>query len=100
MPIRHVVGLFIDPKAEWRRVDEGLLDAAGMRIVTGRGFEPDDFVGVPRAVVVNQAFADKHWPGGDALDRVSRGYSTQRPASSRPHLRCHTIEETTYCCTQ
>ena len=22
MPVRHVVGLFLDPKAEWRRVDE------------------------------------------------------------------------------
>jgi putative ABC transport system permease protein len=51
-----------DVREEWRRVDEGLFDAAGMEIVEGRGFTADDFVGSPRAVVVNSSFASKHWP--------------------------------------
>ena len=29
MPIRHVVGLFIDPKAEWRRIEERDYSLAG-----------------------------------------------------------------------
>lgn len=51
-----------DVREEWRRVDEGLFDAAGMRITAGRGFERDDFVGTPRVAIVNEAFAAKHWP--------------------------------------
>jgi putative ABC transport system permease protein len=55
-------------REEWRRVDEGLFEAAGMRIVAGRGFASSDFEGeVARAVIVNQAFAEKHWPGGDPI---------------------------------
>lgn len=52
-----------DVREEWRRVDEGLFDAAGMDIISGRGFRSDDFVGAPNVAVVNQAFAEKHWPG-------------------------------------
>jgi predicted permease len=56
-----------DMREEWRRVDNGLFDAAGMRVLSGRAFEPDDFFGRPRAAVVNEAFAKKHWPGRSAV---------------------------------
>lgn len=52
-----------DVREEWRRVDEGLFEAAGMRMLAGHGFGPDDFVGPPRVAVVNESFAEKHWPG-------------------------------------
>ena len=55
-------------REEWRRVDEGLFEAAGMRIVSGRGFEPADFEGsTARAAIVNESFAAKHFPRGSAL---------------------------------
>lgn len=56
-----------DLREEWRRVDEGLMEAAGMSMVAGRAFQADDFVGSPRVAVVNQAFADKHYPDGNAV---------------------------------
>jgi len=56
-----------DVREEWRRVDAGLFDAAGMRIVEGRGFESDDLFGSPRVAVVNEAFAAKHWPDGSPV---------------------------------
>jgi hypothetical protein len=56
-------------REEWRRIDDGLFQAAGMRIVAGRGFEPSDFVGTPRAAVINQAFAAKHFEGVDPIGR-------------------------------
>jgi predicted permease len=56
-----------DMREEWRRVDQGLFEAAGMRMVDGRGFEADDFVGTPHVAVVNQAFATKHWPGASPV---------------------------------
>jgi predicted permease len=54
-------------RAEWRRVDAGLFEAAGMSVVLGRGLEAADFFGSPRAVVVNQTFASEHYPGGSAV---------------------------------
>lgn len=65
-----------DMREEWRRVDQGLFSAAGMRMVAGRGFEPDDFVGTPRAAVVNQAFAEKHWPEGSPVGRYVSTHDT------------------------
>lgn len=56
-----------DVREEWRRVSEGTFEAAGMRMMTGRALEADDFVGTPRVAVVNQAFAAKHWPDGSAV---------------------------------
>ncbi len=58
-----------DVREEWRRVDEGLFEAAGMRILAGRAFQADDFVGTPRAAVVNRTFAEKHWPDGAPVGR-------------------------------
>ena len=36
-----------------------------MRVAQGRGFAPEDFVGKPWSVMVNEAFARKHYPGDD-----------------------------------
>jgi predicted permease len=60
------------PREEWRRVSEGYFDTVGMRILRGRGFDRGDFAGIPRAVVVNQAFAVKHYPGQDPVGRRLR----------------------------
>src|SRR5688500_20402288 len=37
-----------------------------MPIVRGRGFGPEDGPSAPQAVVVNEAFARRYWPKGDA----------------------------------
>jgi len=59
-----------DTREEWRRVDGGLFEAAGMQIVAGRGFDSADFEGVPRVAVVNRAFAEKHYTDGAALGEL------------------------------
>jgi len=56
-------------REEWRRVTEGVFETAGMRVQEGRSFTSEDFEGMPRAAVVNEAFARKHYPGGDAVGR-------------------------------
>ena len=67
------------PREEWRRVSEGLFEAAGMRMVRGRGFEPGDFETTPGAVVVNEAFVAKYYPDEDpvgaSLTVTERGYT-------------------------
>ncbi len=54
-------------REEWRRVGEGLLETAGMRILQGRPFDSDDFRGAPRSAVVNESFARKHFDDGEAV---------------------------------
>jgi putative ABC transport system permease protein len=65
-------------REEWRRVSEGFFDAAGMRVVSGRGFLTSDFDATPAVVVLNEAFAAKHYPGVDPVGRrlgvTSPGY--------------------------
>ncbi|MGD8319067.1 MAG: ABC transporter permease [Gemmatimonadota bacterium] len=56
-------------REEWRRVTQGLFETAGMHILAGRSFGSEDFEGTPRAAVVNEAFARKHYPDGDAVGR-------------------------------
>lgn len=59
-----------DTREEWRRVDEGLFEAAGFRIARGRGFDSGDFQGRPRVALVNESFARKHYPAGEALGEM------------------------------
>ena len=48
-----------------------LLGAAGLRILAGRGFTPEDAGQVPRVVIMNQPMADKLF-GGAAVGRTLR----------------------------
>ena len=43
--------------------------AMGMPMVKGRGFQPGDDVSAPKVAVVDQAFADREWPGQDPLGK-------------------------------
>ncbi len=57
-------------REQWRRVGEGAFETAGMRVLSGRLLEPDDFRGTPRSVVVNESFARKHYPEGRAVGEL------------------------------
>jgi predicted permease len=54
-------------RADWQVVTPGYFDAIGMRLVQGRGVEASDRAGTPGVVVINEAAAHLHWPGGDAI---------------------------------
>jgi predicted permease len=50
-------------------VGSSYFEAIGTPIVRGRGITPEDRLGSPLVVVVNQAFAARYWPGAEALGR-------------------------------
>ena len=50
-------------------VSSAYFDTVGMRIVSGRGFTPDDREGTPRVVVVNETFARSPFGRGDVIGR-------------------------------
>lgn len=51
------------------RVGPGYFETLGVPLLRGRGLEEADREGAPGAVVVNEAFARRFWPDGDALGR-------------------------------
>lgn len=53
--------------ADRARVDPGFLEAAGVRIVAGRGFEPEDAADAERVALVNEELARRFFPAGDAV---------------------------------
>lgn len=57
-------------------VDGGYFDAAGQTILRGRTFDRRDRPDGEPVVIVNQAMADRFWPGADPVGRTFRLDST------------------------
>lgn len=57
------------PGVWYRQTFSDYFSVLGMRVVAGRGFSPADRADAPPVVIVNQAMANRHWPGGDAVGR-------------------------------
>ena len=61
--------------ASHNQVSVDFLEAMGIDVVEGRPFQRGDGAEGTRAVVVNQAFAERWWPGESALGRrMSQGF--------------------------
>ena len=50
-------------------VGVGYFETLRIPIIRGRSFTVGDTSGAPKAVIVNQAMAEKYWPRGDALGK-------------------------------
>jgi putative ABC transport system permease protein len=59
-------------------VDEGFLDAVGLRLLEGRNFDATDVPDGQPVVLVNQAFARKFFPGGEAVGGTVRVHDEDR----------------------
>lgn len=53
-------------------VDEGFFATMAIPMVRGRDFLASDNAGSPRVAVVNERFASRYWPNGDAVGRRIR----------------------------
>lgn len=60
------------PVARLRFVSAGYFDAMEIPIVRGRGLTDDDRRDTPAVVVVDEAFAETHFPGEDPIGRQIR----------------------------
>jgi predicted permease len=62
-----------DPVAiKFNAVSSGFLDVTGTRVVRGRGLTAADDAGGSAVVLINQAMAQKYWPGQDPIGQVVR----------------------------
>ncbi len=57
----------LDPRAYQRPVSPGFFDAMGAQIVSGRGFTMDDRNDAPGVVIINEAMAERFFPGEDPV---------------------------------
>ncbi len=59
-----------EPDADFQVVTPGFFETLGIRLSTGRFLASTDAEGAPDVVVVNEAFAARHFPGTTALGRI------------------------------
>ena len=59
-------------RADYARIDEGFLDAAGVPLLAGRNFETADDSDSEPVALVNETFARRFFPDGDAVGRIVR----------------------------
>jgi len=50
-------------------VGDGYFQTMGIPLIRGRAFEAHDNGAAPKVVIINQAMADKYWPGADAIGK-------------------------------
>jgi putative ABC transport system permease protein len=58
-----------NPFAEMNRVSPSYFRTIGVSLIRGRDFLPDDLPDHPRVAIVDQALADRAWPGQDPLGK-------------------------------
>ena len=60
------------PSIDYNIVDDGYFRAMGIPLLRGREFTERDDAEAPPVLVVNQAFAERFWPGEDPIGKTVR----------------------------
>jgi putative ABC transport system permease protein len=68
------------PKAVYRAVTVDYFRALGISLLEGRGFTEQDDQNTTPVVIINQAMANRFWPGEDPLGKRIRFGETSDPA--------------------
>jgi predicted permease len=68
----RITGVQVDasPHAFQRIVDDSFFKAMSIPLIQGRTFEPSDWTSPNKVVVIDELFAKKRFPNGDALGHV------------------------------
>src|SRR3712207_7833171 len=83
----------------YRVVDSAYFATLGIPLVRGRGFTAADRPGAPHAALVNQAMAQKFWPGADPIGHrirppgMDRSEEHTSELQSRQYLVCRLLLE-------
>ncbi|PYT25303.1 MAG: hypothetical protein DMG58_24485 [Acidobacteria bacterium] len=79
-------GDFMNTSLNW--VSPEYFDTMGIRLLAGRNFRPDEVPAKPRQAIVNQAFARRFFPLGEAIGRTfGQGFSSQAANGNRHRQR-------------
>lgn len=70
-----------NPLAEMNIVSDGYFKTLGVPLLRGRTFGPGDTLTGPPAAIIDQAFADRAWPGVDPIGKqIELGGNKDKPA--------------------
>jgi predicted permease len=53
----------------YNTIDENFLGLMGLRVLSGRGFEPADMTGGEPTVLINETMAKRFWPSGNPVGK-------------------------------
>jgi predicted permease len=72
----------VEAEQFWRNsVTPGYLDMLGVTVLRGRPLQETDVAGAPPVAVVNETFAERLWPGEDAIGRTFEAFGLAPPGS-------------------
>ncbi|HEY3835646.1 MAG TPA: ABC transporter permease [Bryobacteraceae bacterium] len=71
------------PSADIAIVSPGFFPAMGIPVVAGRDFSEHDVADSPQVMIVNQAFADRYFPGEKAVGKLVEPGATNGPRGPR-----------------
>ena len=54
---------------EWRAITPGYFETLRIRVIRGRVFGPADERNAPKVVIINEAFANRYFPGQDPIGK-------------------------------
>lgn len=69
------------PRVATNAVTPGYLEMLGVPVIRGRGLRTGDGPGAPRVAVINQHFANRFWPGEEA---IGQRFTAGEPAPGEP----------------
>jgi len=76
----EIVDLNKRPRAAgYNQVTPDYFQVMGIAVLRGRGFTEQDNEAAPRVAVVNEKFAERHWPGKDAIGKRFRMKDEKEP---------------------
>lgn len=58
-----------EPSTRYTSISAGYIEAMGIRLAGGRAFTGADDAHAPAVAIINQAMADRFWPGEDAIGK-------------------------------
>jgi predicted permease len=81
------------PQSQWYATSDGFFETFGIKVLEGRGIIAADRMDAQPVAVVNRAFADKYFPGKDAIgQRIREGGTT----STNPWMTIVGVVPTTF----
>ncbi len=63
----------------WQMVGDDWVETLGVKIVKGRGFTRSDTAESPQVVMINEAFAERFFPGEDPIGKQVEMYQMREP---------------------
>ncbi len=84
-PVAQQIGLPPWNVDYWQRIGDDALEALGARLLRGRNITRADDANAPPVALINEAFANKFYPGEDPIGKQVMAAGDERELDKYPH---------------